>query len=79
MQVKLSGFGLWEFKYGRKTREVTENTNYEGKELEFHKHCHYYARAFYFWHANDNLMSSKDILVAVGFYAAQQLFPHWIA
>ncbi|XP_054839893.1 guanylate cyclase 2G-like [Eublepharis macularius] len=29
MQVKLSGFGLWEFKYGRKTRVITEDTNYE--------------------------------------------------
>nr|XP_056706431.1 guanylate cyclase 2G-like [Euleptes europaea] len=29
MQVKLSGFGLWEFKYGRKTRIITEDTNYE--------------------------------------------------
>ncbi|XP_060098656.1 guanylate cyclase 2G-like [Heteronotia binoei] len=29
MQVKLSGFGLWEFKYGMKTRIITKNTKYE--------------------------------------------------
>ncbi|KAJ7325205.1 hypothetical protein JRQ81_018225 [Phrynocephalus forsythii] len=27
MQVKLSGFGLWEFKYGKKTRQIMEETN----------------------------------------------------
>ncbi|XP_053164969.1 guanylate cyclase 2G-like [Hemicordylus capensis] len=29
MQVKLCGFGLWEFKYGRKSRVITEDTHYE--------------------------------------------------
>nr|XP_020635632.1 guanylate cyclase 2G-like [Pogona vitticeps] len=28
MQVKLCGFGLWELKYGRKTRLITEDTSY---------------------------------------------------
>uniref|UniRef100_A0A8D0GB24 Guanylate cyclase n=1 Tax=Sphenodon punctatus TaxID=8508 RepID=A0A8D0GB24_SPHPU len=28
MQVKLSGFGLWEVKYGREHKVVAENTNY---------------------------------------------------
>ncbi|KAJ6669043.1 hypothetical protein lerEdw1_007852 [Lerista edwardsae] len=29
MQVKLCGFGLWEFKYGRKYRIITEDSSYE--------------------------------------------------
>ncbi|XP_066477558.1 guanylate cyclase 2G-like [Tiliqua scincoides] len=29
MQVKLCGFGLWEFKYGRKSRIITEDSSYE--------------------------------------------------
>ncbi|XP_077786994.1 guanylate cyclase 2G-like [Podarcis muralis] len=28
MQVKLCGFGLWEFKYGRKSQVMTEESNY---------------------------------------------------
>lgn len=31
LQIKLSGFGLWEFKYGEKAKlDLIENPNYEG-------------------------------------------------
>lgn len=31
LQIKLSGFGLWEFKYGEKPKlDLMENPNYEG-------------------------------------------------
>lgn len=40
LQIKISGFGLWEFKYGG-TNEINsqQNTNYEGKSSPLIKHC----------------------------------------
>lgn len=36
LQIKLSGFGLWEFKYGSRSKAM-EDSNYEGEWFEDRK------------------------------------------